>query len=309
MRNISRFDWVSRSPFRPLVVLACLAALIACGGGGGGGGSTLQTQLTLGADPSLPKGGSSQLSAIASRSDGASWDCTADAAWTSSDPSIASVQGGLVNAAGEGTATVSATCGDASASVQVTVLAAQLVLVDVAPIDPSVQVGGTVPLIANGTLSDDSLVDVTEIVTWTSSAPLVASVSAQGLVTAISEGTATITATDPVTGLQGATVVTVLPTNVPMQIAYLALSRGSIQGGGIVTGTVVLIRPTAEPIDVALATSDPVATVPASVTVPPGADRVSFQIATTTPPRRKVRVAIQATYDGMTKKANLNVRR
>lgn len=385
-----------RPSFQPLVALVSLAALLACGGGSGGGQPILR--LALGADQSLPKGTTLQLTAAASLSDGAAWDCTIDATWSSSDPAVAAVQGGLVTAVGEGTAVVSATCSGAQSTVQVTVtgavlvsiavaspaplpagataqlsargtysdasehdltltaawsssdetratvssdaataglvtgvspgdavvtaavgavagtaavtvLAPQLATVDVAPIDPVIDVGSTVALGAAGTYTDDSTADLTSVVTWTSSDPLVVTVSATGVATGVAPGSATITATEPGTGLSATTIVTVVPAWVPVQLAYLSLSRGSISGGGTVTGTVVLTRAAEADMVVALATSDPVATVPASVTVPVGADRATFDIATTQPARRKIRVAITATAEGVTKIAKLNVRR
>ncbi|BDG04093.1 Ig-like domain-containing protein [Anaeromyxobacter oryzae] len=476
--------------------VVAVALLVGCGGGGsggstgggGGGGSVLTTTVALGADQALAKGTTHQLGAIATRSDGLTWDCTADAAWSSSDPAVVSVQGGLATALAEGTAQVSATCssgtgtvsvavtaaelvslavtGDtplphgavtrylatgtftdgstadlgaavtwtssdatvasvstaagsegvvtaaspgtatitaeapggisASATIEVTdavlvslalsgpaalpvglsapaaatgtysdasthdltlavtwtssdpaiatvsnadgtrgvvtavatgavvvgaelggvpgtldvtVIDAQLATIDVAPIDPVVQVGGTVALGATGTYTDDSTVDFTTRVAWTTSDPLVATVSAAGVVTAVAAGTATVTATDGSSGLSGTTTITVLPASVPVQLAYVTLSRGSIAGGGTVTGTVVLTRATTSPLAVTLSTSDAVATVPASVIVPAGADRATFTIQTTSPTRRKVRVKITATCDGVTKTANLNVRR
>ena len=78
-----------------------------------------------------------------------------------------------------------------------------------------------------------------------------------------------------------------------------------------VTGNVVLTSAPTDPVTVALASNDPSVTVPASVVVPAGADRVPFSV-TTAAVSKKTRVTITATDetpDGVvTKAATLNVR-
>ena len=71
----------------------------------------------------------------------------------------------------------------------------------VSPATQSVSVGETANFTATGTISHGShpatTEDVTSMVTWTSSAPAVATVNSAGVATAVSVGTATITATMP----------------------------------------------------------------------------------------------------------------
>lgn len=113
--------------------------------------------------------------------------------WASSADSIATVKDGVVTGVSEGNATITATATiggqNYSASCEVTVTPAPSVSISVP--SATLQVGDSVTLTA--TASDDSAI------TWVSSAPGVASV-ADGVVTGVSEGNATITATATIGG-------------------------------------------------------------------------------------------------------------
>lgn len=113
--------------------------------------------------------------------------------WTSTDETVASVSAdGLVKALAEGEATVIASVygSDAKAecAVKVSPILAQTVRLNESDLD--LAVGGTFQLEA--TVEPDNTTDKT--VTWTSSDENVASVTAEGLVTAVAAGNATITA-------------------------------------------------------------------------------------------------------------------
>jgi hypothetical protein len=79
----------------------------------------------------------------------------------------------------------------------------------VLPAAPSLRVGSSLQLSATGAFSDGGTADQTGAVTWTSSAPGVAGVTSGGLVTAGSQGAATITATSG--AVTAPTTVTVTP--------------------------------------------------------------------------------------------------
>ncbi len=123
--------------------------------------------------------------------------------WTTSDPEVATVdENGVVTAVGEGSATITATCGEVSATCQVTVNKPEPIEPPVPPVvnaesvtlsDEAITLeeGDTATLTA--TVSPDDTTDKT--IEWSSSNPLVASVSAEGVVTALTAGTASITAT------------------------------------------------------------------------------------------------------------------
>lgn len=115
--------------------------------------------------------------------------------WTSSAPDVATVEDGatadecVVRGKAVGTAVITATAGGCSATftVQVNVPSTNLVI-DPSTV-PTTTAGSTFQLKATVTPAN-----TTDTVIWTSSAPTVASVDQNGLVTALSAGTAKITA-------------------------------------------------------------------------------------------------------------------
>ena len=119
----------------------------------------------------------------------------AEFAWESGDPSVAGVDAfGLVTAAANGTATVTATSGSASGTAAVTV-AQEVNAVMVEPAtDTLVAFGDTVRLVAQAADANGHAVEDAEFA-WESGDPSVAGVDAFGLVTAAANGTATVTAT------------------------------------------------------------------------------------------------------------------
>ena len=114
--------------------------------------------------------------------------------WTSSATGVATVSGqGLVTAVSNGSATITARSGSASANITVTVMQSAGNIA----IEPSsatlMALGETVQLTA--TVLDQNGQPVADaVVTWTSSATGVATVSSKGLVTAVNNGSAQITA-------------------------------------------------------------------------------------------------------------------
>src|SRR5690606_14278812 len=67
--------------------------------------------------------------------------------------------------------------------------------ISVTPATATLEVGETLQLTATGTYTSGATADLTAQVTWASSQPTVASVSAAGLVTALARESTTITAT------------------------------------------------------------------------------------------------------------------
>lgn len=110
--------------------------------------------------------------------------------WESSDEAVATVGAdGTLTAVNAGTATVTASCGDASASCRITVL----ICADAMGFDAeaySMTVGGTLQLPL--ALQPEN---TTETIRWESSDEAVATVDAAGVVTAHAGGSVTITAT------------------------------------------------------------------------------------------------------------------
>jgi len=127
--------------------------------------------------------------------------------WASDNAAVATVSAtGLVTAAGVGTATLTATSEGQSGAATVTVLPVPVASVSVTPPSLGLTVGQTGQLTA--TPRDAAGNPLTgRVVTWASDNAAVATVSATGLVTAVSAGTATLTATSE--GQSGTAMVTV----------------------------------------------------------------------------------------------------
>ena len=130
--------------------------------------------------------------------------------WSSANPAVASVSAsGFVTAIGAGTATINAASEGRSGSALITVQAvapAPVASVTVSPASVTLAAGATQQLSA--TLRDAAGTILTgRAITWQSSMPSVATVSASGLATAVSAGNATISATSE--GRSGTASITV----------------------------------------------------------------------------------------------------
>jgi len=181
------------------------------------------------AAPNIRVGGTVQLTATATDSAGNVLTGRV-VTWASSAPGVASVNGsGLVTGVAAGTAMLTATSGGKSGTATVTVTIAPVASVTLSPGSPSIRVGGTVQLAAT---TKDSAGNVLtgRVVTWASSVPAVATVSATGLVTGVAAGTITITATSE--GQSGTATVTV--TIPPVASVAVSPSSSSLQIGGTV---------------------------------------------------------------------------
>jgi hypothetical protein len=166
--------------------------------------------------PSIPAGLLQQFSATGTFSDGRTKDMTSEVTWTSSDVAVAAVSNatdsdGLAKTLVQGTTTITATSGAISGGTLLTVIPASIVAIEVEPFDVSIPSGSSQQFTAAGILSDDTVVDLTGEVTWSSSATEVATVSnaggSNGIATAIAPGTATITAAYQ--GISGSATLTV----------------------------------------------------------------------------------------------------
>ena len=143
--------------------------------------------------------------------------------WTSDDTGVATVSlGGLVTGVAPGTAQIRATAGGQSGSAALSIIP-RVAAVVVSPPSGNIVIGNTLQLTAetgnanNGVLSGRT-------VTWLSSAPSIASVSANGLVNALALGGATITATSE--GQIGTSSIAVVP--VPVALVTVSLASPTI---------------------------------------------------------------------------------
>ena len=154
--------------------------------------------------------------------------------WSSSSSSVASVDAsGKVSAVAEGTATITAKAGDKTATCSVTVTK-KVVAVESVTLDKSsleLNEGETATLTA--TVKPDNASDKT--VTWSSSKTSVATVDANGKVTAVAEGNATITAK---AGNKSATCSVTVTKNV-VAVESITLDKSSLELNEGETATLV----------------------------------------------------------------------
>ena len=209
------------------------------------------------ATSSLVIGGSVQLSATTKDAGGNTLSGRA-IGWTSSDQSVATVDGnGLVTAKAVGSATITATSETKTATAAITVTVAPVATVAVAPASVTVLQGNTTQLTA--TTSDASGHVLTgRTVTWSSSDQSKATVDGNGLVTGVSYGKVTITATSE--GKSGSATVSVGDGSAP-----------------------VLVGLTVVPSPVDVTSSDKVVTFTAHITDAGGSGTAQLAITATAP--------------------------
>ena len=144
--------------------------------------------------------------------------------WSSNGSSVATVsQSGVVTGVALGSAPITARSDTASASVIVTVRRVPVASVVVVPSSATIQVAATVTL-TDTTKDASGNVLANRLVTWSSSAPTIASVSASGTVTGQAAGTATITGTSE--GRTGTAAITVIP--IPVATVTISPSNPSV---------------------------------------------------------------------------------
>lgn len=174
--------------------------------------ATLVSLAVTPSNPSIAAGTTQQFSATGTFSDSTTQNLTTSVTWGSSATSIATVSSsGKANAVAVGPVTITATLGASSAATVLTVTPAVLVTISVTPSNPGISAGMTQQFSALGTFSDSTTQDLTASATWSSSAIAIASITQNGLATAVSVGTATISAVfGGVTGLQTLNVTPVV---------------------------------------------------------------------------------------------------
>jgi uncharacterized protein YjdB len=160
------------------------------------------------ANPSIANGTTQQFQATFIYSDNSTGSATAQATWSSSDMSKATIaSGGLATALAAGTTTITATVGTLSHTTTLTITAATLSSIAVTPTNPTNALGTTRQFTATGTFSDGTTQDLTTQATWTSATTSVATINAAGLATTLAAGTSVITAATG--GRSGSTTLTV----------------------------------------------------------------------------------------------------
>src|SRR6266540_2456443 len=176
----------------------------------------------------IPQGQTLQLTATPIDTSGTPMTGQA-VAWASSNGAVATVNGsGLVSAMAPGLATITATSGGKSGTAAITVTSVPVAAVDVAPAVATIPQGQTTQLTATPKDAAGNPLSG-RAVSWTSSNTAVATVSASGLVTGVTAGAATITATSE--GQSGSAAVTVAAVPVPVASVAVSPATASIQAG------------------------------------------------------------------------------
>ena len=206
-----------------VIGLALILALAGCLGGSSRGSNSNATSKVTStftsisispSSPSIALGLTLQLRATGTHADGTQQDVTQSAAWTSSDPTKATIQtgghlkSGLVTALADGSLIVTATDEGVSGSVTLTVTGSRppIASISVNPLNASIIVGKTQQYKATATYINSTTQDITESANWTSVDPSTVAIQSSsgakpGMATAIATGSVTITASaDGVSG-------------------------------------------------------------------------------------------------------------
>ncbi|MFM0336850.1 Ig-like domain-containing protein [Paraburkholderia fungorum] len=164
-----------------------------------------------------------QFTATGTYADNSSFDLTGAVKWTSSDPNVTiPLAGGLASiVTADGTAKITAALGAANpAEANVTVLPAVPTSLAITPSAPTVPQGASVQLSVIGTYAGGVTFDLTQVAGWASVNVPIATVGKTGLATAVSAGTAQITATvGAVVAKVQLTVSAALPTSISVSPA------------------------------------------------------------------------------------------
>ncbi len=162
-------------------------------------------------NPARTIGVSQQFTAAGVYTDGSARDISAIAAFSSATPATATItSGGLANNLAAGTSVITASVGSIKASTTLTVSAATVQSLALTPLNPTMAIGATLPLVATASYSDGSTVNVSTNAAYASATPSVATVNAStGLVSAVAAGSTVATATFG--GKSATTIVTVNP--------------------------------------------------------------------------------------------------
>ena len=169
--------------------------------------------VALSASPSntsIQPGGTQQFTATGTFGNGGTGDVTSQSKWTSSDPSVASVDSnGLATGVQFGSVTITAHCQCYTANNTLTVSSqtVSLTSITVTPANPTISVGRTQQFTATANYSNNTSSNITGSATWTSSDTTIATISSGGLATGVAAGNVTITATSG--SISGTTTLTV----------------------------------------------------------------------------------------------------
>lgn len=218
------------------IVTITMLLLVACGGGAapaptGGGTGALSSIAVTPDNGNLRVGVTQTFVATGSYTDGTTQNLSSQVTWASSAPTIASVNAsGVATGVALGTANIGATLGGVTGSTQLIITNKTLSSIAVTPTNSSLGVGATRSFVAIGTYSDASTQNISANVTWTSSAPTVASINTAGVVNALAAGGTNISAVlDAVTGSTALTVTAKTLQSIAVSPSAFSITAGATQ--------------------------------------------------------------------------------
>ena len=130
---------------------------------------------------SEPQGITQQLTAVGKFTDGTAQNIGSSVQWTSSHPSVATVNGaGLVSSISAGKTKITATLGSVAQSRSFTVTPVTLASITVTPSNPALPTGSSQQFHATANFSDGSNRNITALVAWSSSDLAVATIGTGG---------------------------------------------------------------------------------------------------------------------------------
>ena len=156
--------------------------------------------------PSISIGSQEQFTAAGLYTDGTTANITANSTWSSSSALVATISNGsgaqgLVSGASSGTARITAISGSITGSTTLTVRD-PLVSIGIAPANANIVPGANQQFTATGTFGSGITQDVTNMVVWSSSSDVVATIASGGVAISGGPGQTTVSATS------GSTVAT-----------------------------------------------------------------------------------------------------
>ena len=183
-------------------------------------------------DAELQFGITQQYEAAGNFSDDSIQDITILATWESSDTDVATIDNaGLATTLDTGTSTISGAWQGIESSTGLLVTSATLNAITIFPEEATIAQGTTAQFEAEGTFSDDTTLDITDIVDWQSSDTGIGVVNAEGLATGVASGVVEISASFDVDGDTISATAALTVTSAVIESISVTPEDSTIEGG------------------------------------------------------------------------------